>query len=189
MPLSQNDPKLDYGGSWDNASKDWPSIVFPSEEAAKRAYVIAWRDAKVPYGSYVLVDNVLRLETEELKNLCLETLRLDGEVMDTNGVSTKVRIMPDYHNDHPIALATNLQLAPGNTMAERSHCSVHQRYLEHGVCVDCEKLQLALSYAEDIVKSWPTMTIRTINQMTDRVNALQEALELTKTIKTYRGDR
>jgi hypothetical protein len=68
MPLSQNDPSLDYDGSWDNASKDWPSISFPTEEKANFAYIAAWRDAKVPYGSYVLVGNVLRLETETLKN-------------------------------------------------------------------------------------------------------------------------
>lgn len=75
-------------------------------------------------------------------------------------------------------------------MAERPYCSVHQRYLSaEGTCVDCEKLQLALSYAQDIVDAWPTMTIRTINQMTGRVKALQEALELTKSIKTHRGDR
>jgi hypothetical protein len=67
MTLSQSDPGLDYDGSWGDASKDWPSIIFETEEEAKRAYVIAWRDVKVPYGSYVLVDNVLRLETEEQK--------------------------------------------------------------------------------------------------------------------------
>lgn len=68
MPLSQSDPSLDYGGSWADASQGWPSISFPTEEEAKRAYVMAWREVKVPYGSYVLVDKVLRLETEELKN-------------------------------------------------------------------------------------------------------------------------
>lgn len=67
MPLSQNDPSLDYDGSWGDASKDWPSITFPTEEEAIRAYVMAWREAKVPYGSYVLVEKDLRLETEELK--------------------------------------------------------------------------------------------------------------------------
>ena len=67
MTLSQSDSSLDYDGSWDDASKDWPSISFPSEEEAQRAYVVGWREAKVPYGSYVLVGKVLRLETEELK--------------------------------------------------------------------------------------------------------------------------
>jgi hypothetical protein len=67
MPLSQNDPSLDYDGSWDVASKNWPSIVFSTEEEANRAYVTAWREAKVPYGSYVLVGKFLRLETEDLK--------------------------------------------------------------------------------------------------------------------------
>ena len=67
MPLSQNDPSLDYGGSWGDASEGWPSISFTTEEEARMAYVTSWRECKVPYGSYVLVDKVLRLETEELK--------------------------------------------------------------------------------------------------------------------------
>lgn len=67
MPLSQNDPALDYDGSWGDASSNWPSIIFKTREAAQKAYPIAWRDVKVPYGSYVLVDNELRLETEEWK--------------------------------------------------------------------------------------------------------------------------
>ena len=67
MPLSQSDPGLDYDGSWGDASVGWPSISFQTEEEARRAYVTAWREAKVPYGSYVLVGHVLRLETEELR--------------------------------------------------------------------------------------------------------------------------
>jgi len=67
VPLSQHDPSLDYDGSWGDASEGWPSIPFSTEEEAKRAHTLAWREAKVPYGSYVLVGNVLRLETEELK--------------------------------------------------------------------------------------------------------------------------
>ena len=67
MPLSQNDPSLDYGGSWAVASRDWPEITFSTEEEAERAYVAAWRDVKIPYGSYVIVGRVLRLETEEMK--------------------------------------------------------------------------------------------------------------------------
>jgi hypothetical protein len=74
MPLSQSDPDLDYSGSWADASKGWPSIDFPTEEQAREAYVAAWRDVKVPYGSYVLVGTVLRLETEELK------LRVEAEL-------------------------------------------------------------------------------------------------------------
>jgi hypothetical protein len=67
MPLSKNDPALDYDGSWGDASKGWPAISFDTEEEANRAYVIAHREVKVPYGSYVLVGNVLRLETEGWK--------------------------------------------------------------------------------------------------------------------------
>lgn len=67
MPISRNDPALDYDGSWADASNGWPSITFATLEEAKRAYVAAWRDVKVPYGSYVLVGLQLRLETLELK--------------------------------------------------------------------------------------------------------------------------
>lgn len=66
-------------------------------------------------------------------------------------------------------------------MGERAYCSKHQRYLnDGGACVECEKIELALSYAQDIVNNWPTMTLRTMGQMTNRVNALREALELAK---------
>lgn len=67
MPLSQDDPALDYGGSWGDASVDWPSIAFESENEAKMAYLMTWKDVGVPYGSYVLVGNTLRLETLEWK--------------------------------------------------------------------------------------------------------------------------
>jgi len=76
VPLSKDDPDLDYGGSWGDASKGWPSITFLTEEAARRAYVAAWRDVKVPYGSYVLVGSVLRLETEGLKERVMRHLEL-----------------------------------------------------------------------------------------------------------------
>lgn len=66
MPLDQHDPSLDYDGSWDSASKGWPFAHFPTYELAHHAYVVAWRDAKIPYGSYVLVGNCLRVETREL---------------------------------------------------------------------------------------------------------------------------
>jgi len=67
MALSQNDPALNYDGSWGDASKDWPSITFPTEEEARAAYVKAWQDVKIPYGCYVLVDKELRLETPLMK--------------------------------------------------------------------------------------------------------------------------
>jgi hypothetical protein len=82
MPLSQNDPSLDYDGSWGDASKNWPAIVFSTEAEARRAYVAAHRVVKVPYGSYVLVDRVLRLETEEWKRrvaLHLHDNHVEGE--------------------------------------------------------------------------------------------------------------
>jgi hypothetical protein len=65
MPLSQNDPALDYDGSWGDASEGWPEIGFDTDEEATHAYCIAWRICKIPYGSYVLVGKALRLETDE----------------------------------------------------------------------------------------------------------------------------
>lgn len=64
MPLSQSDPSLDYGGSWGDASSGWPKLKFKDAEAAKFAHYLAWKVAKVPYGSYVLVDSELRLENQ-----------------------------------------------------------------------------------------------------------------------------
>ncbi len=74
MPLSQHDPDLDYDGSWGDASIGWPAIKFESQEAAEAAYVLTHRVVKVPYGSYVLVDKELRLETEEWKKRVEEHL-------------------------------------------------------------------------------------------------------------------
>jgi hypothetical protein len=65
MPLSQNDASLDYDGSWGDASKTWPKIVFRTEAQAREAHYLAWKKAKIPYGAYVLVGRTLRLEKEE----------------------------------------------------------------------------------------------------------------------------
>ena len=40
-----------------------------------------------------------------------------------------------------------------------------------------EALQLALICAEDIVKAWPSTTMRTLGQMTKRIDTLRQALE------------
>lgn len=76
MPLSQDDPSLDYDGSWGVASMGWPSIKFEDEQDAHAAYVAAHRYLKIPYGSYVLVDKELRLETPELKYIVDKFLAL-----------------------------------------------------------------------------------------------------------------
>lgn len=80
MPLSQDDPALDYGGSWAVASQDWPRICFASKEEAAKAYYLAWKHVKIPYGSYVLVEKTLRLETEEHKQAVLSYLASLEEV-------------------------------------------------------------------------------------------------------------
>lgn len=43
-----------------------------------------------------------------------------------------------------------------------------------------EALELVLSYAHDLVNMWPTVTIRTLSRVTDKIKALKEALELAK---------
>lgn len=43
-----------------------------------------------------------------------------------------------------------------------------------------EALRLVVSYAQDIVDAWPKMTLRTLGQMTNRIKALKEALDLVK---------
>jgi hypothetical protein len=92
MPLSQDDPALDYDGSWADASKDWPLISFPTPEAAKIAYIIAWRNAKVPYGSYVLVDKELRLQTLDLKKLVEEQLLYQKSRINNDSLSLEEKL-------------------------------------------------------------------------------------------------
>lgn len=66
-------------------------------------------------------------------------------------------------------------------MPEKPYCSMHQRNLRgDGSCIDCEKNELVMSYARDIVNAWPQMTLRTLGQMTKKIEALKEALELAK---------
>jgi len=75
MPLSQSDPALDYGGSWGDASKGWPEMLFQSREHAEYAHYVSHKFAKVPYGSYVLVDRTLRLEKTEYVEKVRSALR------------------------------------------------------------------------------------------------------------------
>ena len=78
MPLTYDD----IPGSWGIYSKDWPKIKIPQNlidkiDKAKYYYpyhVVVY-DAvialKIPYGSYVVVDGFLRVETQEYyKKLC-----------------------------------------------------------------------------------------------------------------------
>lgn len=65
MPLSQSDPTLDYDGSWGDASNDWPRLIFAYNTQSQAAYVACHREVGVTYGSYVLVDRELRLETPD----------------------------------------------------------------------------------------------------------------------------
>lgn len=78
MPLSQSD--LDYDGSWGDVSKSWPKIRFLSGYQADLAYVIAWKNVRIPYGSCCLIGKQLRLKTDEFKNKVEKELNLRGIV-------------------------------------------------------------------------------------------------------------
>jgi len=43
-----------------------------------------------------------------------------------------------------------------------------------------EALELALICAQDIVDAWPTLTMRTLGNMTKRIDTLRQALEASK---------
>ena len=43
-----------------------------------------------------------------------------------------------------------------------------------------EALQLVLICAQDIVKAWPALTMRTLGTMTNRIDTLKQALEAAK---------
>jgi hypothetical protein len=43
-----------------------------------------------------------------------------------------------------------------------------------------DEQQLALICAQDIVAAWPTVTLRTMGQMTNRIDTLRQALEAVK---------
>jgi hypothetical protein len=62
----------DIPGSWGIYSKDWPYLRFSSKDEVDRAFIACTKEHVVPYGSYVLVGNDIRCETEELK-IALET--------------------------------------------------------------------------------------------------------------------
>lgn len=63
MPLTYDD----IPGSWGLYSKDWPKLSFKTKAEVDRAYKACVKAHVVPYGSYVLVGNDLRVETEEFK--------------------------------------------------------------------------------------------------------------------------
>jgi len=46
-----------------------------------------------------------------------------------------------------------------------------------------EELELLLLVAQDIVDGWPTLTFRTIGNMTKKVDTLKQALELLNDAK------
>lgn len=54
-------------GSWRYLSTNWPKLIFNSTDECDRAFIACSKGNVVPYGSYVRVDNSIRLETEELK--------------------------------------------------------------------------------------------------------------------------
>jgi hypothetical protein len=63
MPLVYDD----IPGSWGTYSKHWPKVQCSTKDEASRAFIACTKANVVPYGSYVLVDYELRVETEELR--------------------------------------------------------------------------------------------------------------------------
>lgn len=63
MPLTYDD----VPGSWGVYSEGWPSISFSTEDKANRAFIACTKAKVVPYGSYVMMDNSIRLETKKHK--------------------------------------------------------------------------------------------------------------------------
>jgi hypothetical protein len=53
MPLQYDD----VPGSWGTGSREWPALVFPTSDLARRAYIACTKANVVPYGSYVLMDD------------------------------------------------------------------------------------------------------------------------------------
>ncbi len=62
MPLSCDC----YGGCWGDHSKDWPSITDKDKSLRKLAIQV------LPYGTYVIMDNRLRIETVALAQILIE---------------------------------------------------------------------------------------------------------------------
>lgn len=66
MPLTYDE----IDGSWGHLSEGWPYLRFDTEGQARRAFIACSKGRAVPYGSYVLVDLDLRVETQaQLENL------------------------------------------------------------------------------------------------------------------------
>lgn len=89
MPLQYDD----IPGSWGTYSTNWPALRCANEHEAKRAYVACTKENLVPYGSYVLVDNDLRVESEAL----LEKL-IDG--IATSPFASYHEVMMHYEKSY-----------------------------------------------------------------------------------------
>lgn len=89
MPLQYDD----IPGSWGTYSQKWPALRCGNDAEAQRAYVACSKENLVPYGSYVLVGNDLRVENEEL----LERL-IDG--IATSPHATYHDVMVHYSSEY-----------------------------------------------------------------------------------------
>lgn len=56
----------DIPGSWGLHSQNWP-MIRTTRENARMAHAFCVKCPDIPYGSYVLMDNEIRLETEAQK--------------------------------------------------------------------------------------------------------------------------
>lgn len=85
MPLEYDD----IPGSWGAGSKGWPAFRCNDEAHAKRAFVACTKEYVVPYGSYVMVDLDIRVETPELLAKLTEHMAT-ARVEDTNEIVQRV---------------------------------------------------------------------------------------------------
>jgi hypothetical protein len=70
MPLTYDDDP----GSWGPASVEWPRLRFETNSTAELARAIAVKE-HLEYGTYVLVGNQLRFETQELLERFIQIIK------------------------------------------------------------------------------------------------------------------
>lgn len=83
----------DIPGSWGIYSQNWPKLRCGNKHEADRAFVACTKENLVPYGSYVLMGNDLRVENEQL----LEKL-IDG--IATSPFQSYHKVMMHYEKSY-----------------------------------------------------------------------------------------
>lgn len=88
MPLQYDD----IPGSWGTYSEGWPTYHAKNEAWARRAFVACTKEHLVPYGSYVLMDLDLRVETQEYLAKLVEHMKT-ARVEDTDEIVMRVNAL------------------------------------------------------------------------------------------------